>query len=273
MATNFQFDPTRRRKKVADWPARDRDAWTAALFPGDILDEGGARAHHATSPNDCVAQGWGRYLFWIENQGLLDVQQGPANRIVSGQVRDFVVDLEKTGVATGTALGYLMGIQVIAKISDPQRDWSWIKRIASSIRGRHKQARQKRHRLVAVRVLHDLGLKRMAKADAENTQHRRALVYRDGLLISLLSARPLRLGNLAGLVLGRTLIRRADGWWIAIPAVEIKNRAPIDYSWPAGLTSHLEAYLSDHRSLLTGSPARRRMETAIRFGCRAMGIP
>src|SRR5208337_459664 len=45
------------------------------------------------------------------------------------------------------------------------RDWSWIKRIASSIRGRHKQARQKRHRLVAVRVLHDLGLKRMAKAD------------------------------------------------------------------------------------------------------------
>jgi integrase/recombinase XerD len=257
MGTSFKFDPTRRRKKVAEWPMRDRNSWTAALLPGDILDEGGARAHHATSSNDWIARGWGRYLSWLENRGLLDVEQGPADRIVPGQVRDFVIDLEKAGVATGTVLGYLIAIKVIAKIADPRRDWSWLSRIASWVRGRHEPARPKRHRLVAVRVLHDFGIELMTKADGENTQHRRALAYRDGLLISLLAARALRLRNLAGLILGRTLTRRAEGWWIAIPATETKNREPIDYSWPASLTRHLETYLSEHRSVLAGSPGYR----------------
>jgi len=93
----------------------------------------------------------------------------------------------------------------------------------------------------------------MARADSANTKHRRSLVYRDGLLLSLLAVRPLRLRNLAGLVLGRTLIQRAAGWWIAIPRTDTKNRDPIDYCWPAGLTSHLETYLSDHRSVLADS--------------------
>ena len=58
---------------------------------------------------------------------------------------------------------------------------------------------------MAVRVLHDFGIELMTKADGQNTQHRHALAYRDGLLISLLAARALRLRNLAGLILGRTL--------------------------------------------------------------------
>jgi integrase/recombinase XerD len=94
----------------------------------------------------------------------------------------------------------------------------------------------------------------MAKADCENTKRRRSLVYRDGLLISILSARPLRLRNLAGLFLGRTLCQRAAEWWISIPRIETKNGDPIEFCWPAGLTSHLELYLSDHRTVLAGSP-------------------
>jgi hypothetical protein len=210
MATSFKFDPSRRRKKIAEWPARDREIWTAALLPGDILDEGGARAYHAPSSNDWVVKGWGRYLGWLENHGILDIRQGPADRIVPDQVRDFVVDLQKAGVATKTVLNYLAAIQTVAKISDPQRDWRWINRAASSIRARHKPARPKRHRLVAVRRLYDLGVELMTNADREKTKHRRALAFRDGLLISLLAARALRLRNLAGLVLGRTLTRRAD---------------------------------------------------------------
>jgi hypothetical protein len=30
----------------------------------------------------------------------------------------------------------------------------------------------------------------------------------------LLASRPLRLRNLAGLILNRTLVQRGDGWWI-----------------------------------------------------------
>ena len=42
--------------------------------------------------------------------------------------------------------------------------------------------------------------------------------FRDGLIVALLAARPLRLRNLAGLELDRTLMRRGEAWWIDIPA-------------------------------------------------------
>jgi hypothetical protein len=163
MSTSFKFDPNRRCKKVADWPAPDRDLWMAALLPGDILDDGGPRARHSTSSNHNIAKGYGRYLSWLENRGMLDILQGPADRIVPCRVRDFVVDQEKAGVATGTVLNRLVALQVIAKISDARRDWFWINRIASSVRARHKPAWEKRHRLVAVRVLYDPLLARLQR--------------------------------------------------------------------------------------------------------------
>jgi len=144
MAKSFKFDPNRRCKKVVDWPAPDRDLWMAALLPGDVLDDGGARARHSAGSNRNIAKGFGRYLSWLENQGMLDILHGPADRIVPCHVRDFVVDLEKAGVATGTVLNYLVALQVIAKISDARRDWYWINRIASSVRARHKPAWEKR---------------------------------------------------------------------------------------------------------------------------------
>lgn len=36
MAMSFKFDPNRRCKRVADWPASDRALWTAALLSGDV---------------------------------------------------------------------------------------------------------------------------------------------------------------------------------------------------------------------------------------------
>src|SRR5271166_5711657 len=99
---------------------------------------------------------------------------------------------------------------------------------ASPIRARHEPARPKRHRLVHIERLLDLGLGLMAKAEGESTELRRFKTYRDGLLIATLAARQLRLGNLTGLTLGRTLVQQGDGWWIQIPAAETKTKDPIE---------------------------------------------
>jgi hypothetical protein len=37
-------------------------------------------------------------------------------------------------------------------------------------------------------------------------------------------AAPLRMRNLAGLILDHTLVERGDGWWIQIPAAETKQK-------------------------------------------------
>jgi integrase len=90
----------------------------------------------------------------------------------------------------------------------------------------------------------------MEKADSETTTLRKFKTYRDGLMIGLLASRQLRLRNLAGLILDRTLVQRGDEWWIQIAGAETKTKDPIEKPWPEMLVPHLRIYLADHRSAI-----------------------
>ena len=64
------------------------------------------------------------------------------------------------------------------------------------------------------------------------------------------SSRQLRLRNLAGLILDRTLVQRGDEWWIQIAGAETITKDPIEKPWPEMLVPHLRIYLADHRSAI-----------------------
>jgi integrase len=98
--------------------------------------------------------------------------------------------------------------------------------------------------------LFDLGLELIARAERERTDCAHAVVHRDGLLVALLAARPLRLRNLAGLALDRTLVFRGTHWWIEFPAPDTKTKEPIEVPWPEPLAAPLEAYLARDRRVL-----------------------
>jgi integrase len=196
-----------------------------------------------------MEKGYGRWLAWLDSRGLLDGRVPAADRITPDRVRAYADYLEGEN-ASGTVIGRLIELKVTAAIMDPGRDWSWIYRMASRIRARHKPARRKRHRLLPIKRLFDLGLALMAHAETETTPLRRFKSFRDGLIIALLASRPLRLRNLTDLTLDRTLVRRRKAWWIQIPAAETKTKAPIELPWPAILAPYLETYLADYRSAI-----------------------
>jgi integrase/recombinase XerD len=231
----------RRCRPLDQWPQWDRRQWQSALQAGDLLEPGGCRAERSPFSNRAMVKGYGRWLAWLDSRGLLDVQVAPGDRITPDRVRAYVGDLEAQN-ASGTVIARLTELKVMAAIMDPGRDWSWIYRFASSMRARHRPARPKRHRLVHVERLLDLGLHLMATAERETTTLRRFKAYRDGLTIGLLATRSLRLRNLAGLILHRTLVQRGDGWWIQIPAAETKNKEPIEKPWPEMLVPNLQTY-------------------------------
>jgi len=104
--------------------------------------------------------------------------------------------------------------------------------------------------LAGPRGLFDLGFTLMAGIDRERAAKRKAILYRDGLMIALLAARPLRLRNLLGLVLYDTLVHLGDQWFIQIPAAHTKTKEPIQLSWPGPLIAPLETYLASHRVVL-----------------------
>jgi integrase/recombinase XerD len=244
-------DPDRRCKPLAEWPAPDLARWQAALVPGDLLEDGGSRARHAEYSNRNAISGYGRWLTLLERQGLLEAASSPADRITQVRVAAYIADLEKHN-ATQTLLNRMPELAAVAAVMDPHRDWSWIYRMHSQIRSRHRPARPKRHRLAPIQELSDLGLALMTEAERENTDCARAVAYRDGLIVALLAARPLRLRNLAGLALDRTLVSRGTQWWIEFPESDTKTKEVIELPWPEALVGYLETYLARHRGVLAG---------------------
>jgi hypothetical protein len=215
-----------------------------------LLDDGGARSHYSRASNWKTEVGYGCWLAWLSSHDLLGTEV-PAARITPGQVRAYVTDL-LTINATGTVLSRLQELSDAARVMDPTRDWRWIRRIEARVRAIHEPARSKRARLVGAADLLALGQQLMAEAPAQSTERLRAVHFRDGLVIALLAARPLRLRNLVGLELDRTLTRRGEGWWIDIPAQETKTRVPIEAPWPDRVAPSLECYLHEHRPVLCG---------------------
>jgi integrase/recombinase XerD len=237
---------------VEEWPQQDQLQWQAALQVEHLLEEGGCRAEHSRFSNRAMAKGYGRWLAWLASKELLDDHVAPGDRITPDRVKTYVADLEREN-ASGTVIARLIELKIMAAIMAPTRDWKWIYRMASSIRARHKPARPKRHRLVDITRLLGLGIDLMAEAENESTGLRRFKAYRDGLMIALLASRPLRLQNLTGLILNRTLVQRRALWWIQIPAAETKTKEPIELPWPEALAPHLETYLADYRAAIAAS--------------------
>jgi integrase/recombinase XerD len=245
----LHFDPERRGMPVMEWPESDRALWRAALVAGDLLEEGGALARYAAETNRKLAKNYARWLTWLSRRGLLDEHTPPAERITPERVKAWVTDLQTIN-ASGTILARLQALYEMAKVLDTGGDWCWIRRIESRVRARHVPARAKRGRLVGAADLLSLGVRLMENAPALSTDRLRAMQFRDGLIIAVLAARPLRLRNLAGLELERTLVPRGDAWWIDIPPEETKTREPIEVPWPEALTAPLATYLDGYRPIL-----------------------
>jgi integrase/recombinase XerD len=97
---------------------------------------------------------------------------------------------------------------------------------------------------------------------------RRAVLFRDGLLIAFLAARPLRKRNVKGMYLGTTFIRENGRYWLRFSAGETKTRQSIDRPCPVALTPVFDRYLEVHRVVLLG----RASSPEHKPGCRAVWI-
>jgi hypothetical protein len=132
--------------------------------------------------------------------------------------------------STGSIINRLEDLYAAARVMDPDRNWSWIRAIIARLNARHIPTSRKRDRIVRARELFDLGRDLMRRSGSGSAGRKAAVLYRDGLMISILSVRPLRLKNLLGLELSRSFVRRLDTWWIDIPAEETKTREIVPLS-------------------------------------------
>jgi len=232
---------------LREWPSADRELWLAAIRQEDLLEGGGARSGLRPTSNRKMERGYGRFLTFMNLAGLCTENIPAVDQISEPVVRRYVRELRELGNSTGTLLGRLQELHDVVRSMRPDRDWSWIRGVASRIRSNHLPSIKKRHRMVATDDLLRLGQQLMQAAPRKKSLKGSALEYRDGLLLALLALRPLRLRNLAALDLDRTLLRERDAFRISFDGNETKNGSPLSFPWPDVLLEPLIEWLEGYR--------------------------
>lgn len=242
---------------VSHWPQADRLAWERAQKPGNPLQRPGAACSWRPATRKSAAGAYGRWLAFLAARGELDLQtegaQPAAQHITEERMHDYVEQL-RTGCSTGTTASYLALLVMMAKALAPKRDWAWLQEMQKQLQFGAVPVRNKRLRMVPAGELFRLGLELMHAADARTaeaglTRHA-AQVYRDGLMISLLASRPLRLKNFVEIKIGQHLVQASKAYALTFVPRETKTEKALDYTILNHLVLPLEHYLATYRPFL-----------------------
>jgi site-specific recombinase XerC len=250
-------DPERTNLRVEEWPAVDAELWRAACAPGSLLDEEtGARVGCRPASNEIARKGYGRWLGHLAVQEPQALALPARERITAERVKAYVARLDAQGLSTTTVITLLQGLVAVAKVVAPDCEVGVVNRIAVRVRARHKPARDKTCKRLSNELV-DLGFALMKGAADRPREFEGAIQYRDGLLISFLALVPLRRSCLAGLVLGRSLVRQGRRYVVSFAEGETKTtNASLELLWPDGLVDKLEVYLNTWRPVLAGRTGR-----------------
>jgi integrase len=224
-----------------------------------VLYDGGVASHLKAYTRWDLTRRYAYFLSFLAQRGRLDPQDGAAASVTEENILDYVRYLEPR-VSSVTLAQSLRKIARVATCLDSGRDWRWLRRLVRRLQFRARP-RDRRSHVVEIRELYRLGRQLMDQADtAENaTAFSRALLYRDGLIIALLAADPLRLANSTGLEIGRTLFKDGTTWSFNIPAEETKaGRLHLailpDWSAPC-----IDRYVDHYRPLFRNADATSRL--------------
>ena len=176
----------------------------------------------------------------------------PAGQVTPERVKDFILTLQQVN-APKTVLHRIVGLAQAAGALAPDADWAWLWRIVGRLQRTARPARLKRARLVGADELFALGRQLMAEAERGSARPawRRAIEFRDGFMIALLAARPLRLKNFVAIEIGRHLTAAGTRRRLHFTRPEMKTPEPVEVSFPRLLEPALDRYVSVYRPILS----------------------
>jgi integrase/recombinase XerD len=222
--------------RIADWPARDRALWEKGAERKGLLETGGAGANWSEGSRFKTARGYGYILFWLATHGLCDPNLGPADRVTRERIAAYVEEISITR-APYTVLCRVEELYDAMRVMAPEANWDWLLERYRSLSARVRPMRDKLSRLKSIDELVALGHRLMEEAETEVglSRMRRAVRFRDGLMIGLLAYRPVRQRNFTSMRFGRHLTKVGGGWQILFAANETKTRVPTKRCFPLRL--------------------------------------
>jgi hypothetical protein len=198
----------RKASPFSQWPVADQSAWKAAMATGDRFDGRGAASHWSDASKNSISAAYGRWLGFLRQYSPLLLKQAPAERVTPDSIRAYIDQLNNE-VAASTTHIYVDHLLCALRVMVPTHNWHWLKSVVRRLE-RDVIPKAKRHRMVDSELLFDLGITLMDRADLQPDANplQKAILYRDGLLIAILAARPLRRRTLSAIRLNQHIHRQ-----------------------------------------------------------------
>lgn len=241
-----------------DWPEEDQTAWSRAVTPGDIFTDPGPAAQLAAATKDAYVGTFGRWLRFL-SRTCSDEMASSGKPHDREQVRAFIHALSSR-LKPVSVWSELDRLHNFCFHTWPDDDWAWLRDIVNRL---HKAVTPRSLPLaqsVTIAELHALGFDLMARSSQITPYRERddSVMFRDGLMIALLSITALRRKNLWQLSLDKEL-KAADGRWsIMIKVQDMKNGVNFDMILPDPIGTAIDEYTSTHRPrLLAGTHSSR----------------
>ena len=248
--------PDTKMMRMADWPADDRALWDVAVHPGGLFDEGGNAAHWSARSQATISWEYGRWLRFMELAGMLVAS--PSDRVTRSSVNVYIDSL-RDDVCSTTVWNYVKHLYDAIRVMAPEVSWGWLREIVTRLEINMTPGTHKAARIRDSEVLLSLGIELMDAAKTatmnadEWTRRCAAIDYRDGLMIALLAARPIRRRNLATISIGRQLVRLGSRWSLVFDAAETKNHRSLEFPVPETLVPYIDEYIARVRGAIPGA--------------------
>jgi integrase/recombinase XerC len=205
--------------------------------------------------------GYGRFLTWLDREGNLAPDSAPGEGVTDRAVADYIDHLLAVGNSTQTAICRIEELyNALRVMAPPGKKWRWLYQFVAQLKDEAlpspRRLAQEQH--AKPKPLLDLGLALMARAEAANnlTELQEAMMYRDGAIIALLAARPIRIDNFASLQMDHSFVGDGASYKIMLKADETKNRRRLEYEVPAPLVPQINRYIDHYRPALTTCGSR-----------------
>ena len=213
----------------------------------DVFDESTSAARWSEGTWRTVTRGYGYWLGYLHANGMLTEERAPAEIVTPELVSKYIEHIRLTVAASSVEI-YVYHLSSAMKVIARDRDWSWLRDTAKRLHTFVKPV-SKMGRLVPAEQLYDLGHQLMSQVTqtAPSQRRKRRLLYRDGLMIAMLAARPLRRSNFAHLRIGRHLIKLGNTWVLQVPSTDTKNHRSIETPLPSDLHDPLQTFLRTYR--------------------------
>ena len=247
------YPAERRTIRLDDWPEQDRLAFERARKVGSAFELAGPAASWTPATCHLRRQAYGRYLNFLNRNGLLLPSEGPADRMTPDRLSLYLPEMRLL-LSAQTIAKSLIELRLLLAAMVPESDWRWIRRHPGIPSIHEIRAGSKAKATFNPLALCSQALDLLDHIAGSPFSNELRIQYRDALIVAFQCIFALRRRNLIEMSLGRNLILGDDVIHLIFKAAETKNHSPIRCTTPEFLAPYLTRYLNNVRpALLAGN--------------------